>query len=149
MNETEQNKKIEYPKAKWQKEIGIPTNRSIWDGTLNGIADCVHRNAVVHGFHPESQSEDDWLAHMCCNKHAEISELYDAWRSGKLREPCDKADKMKSLGLPVLSCLEEELADLIIRCLDESRRMKVDIARAVAVKHLYNLTRPFKHGKQS
>ncbi len=124
-------------------------NGSIYDATLNEIADDVHANAVLHGFHPEGQNEGDWLAHMCCNKHGEVTELYDAWRSGKLREPCDKAEKMIAMGLPGLNCAEEELADLIIRALDESRRLKIDIARAVAVKHLYNVTRPFKHGKQS
>lgn len=122
---------------------------SLYDGTLNQIADAVHRNAKWHGFHPPEQSEDDWLAHMCCNKHGEVSELYDAWRSGKLRAPCDKADKMVALGLPALTCVEEELADLIIRVLDESRRLGVDIAKAVAVKHLFNLTRPHKHGRRS
>ena len=117
--------------------------------TLDEIADKVHQNAINHGFHNPEQSEGDFLAHMCCNKHAEVTELYDAWRAGKLREPCDKAEKMKELGLPPLNCAEEEYADLIIRVLDECRRLGIDIATAVVMKHKYNLTRPFKHGKQS
>lgn len=116
---------------------------------LSAIAFLVHENAKAHGFHPHTQDIADWFAHMNCNKHAEISELYDAWRSGKLHEPCDKAAKMTALGLPPLTCLEEEYADIIIRCLDEASRWGIDIAKAVAAKHLYNTTRPFKHGKLS
>lgn len=119
------------------------------NANINFIADNVHKNAIEHGFHPEGQDVGDWLAHMCNNKHGEICELYDAWRSGHLHQPCDKAAKMEALGLPPLTCAEEEYADLIIRCLDECRRLGIDIARAIAVKHAYNVTRPFKHGKLS
>lgn len=129
--------------------MNTPQPPSLHDATLDTIADAVHANAIAHGFHDPNQSEGDYLAHMCCNKHEEISELYGAWRTGNLRAPCDKAAKMEALSLPVLNCAEEEYADIIIRVLDECRRLKIDIARAVSVKHLYNLTRPYKHGKLS
>lgn len=119
------------------------------NSSIDRIADLVHQNALEHGFHDPNQNEGDWLAHMCCNKHAEVTELYDAFRSGKLRSPCDKATKMLALGLPALNCAEEELADLVIRALDESRRLNIDIARAIGIKHAYNLTREHKHGKKS
>lgn len=116
---------------------------------LRQLADLVFANAYAHGFHDPNQSEGDFLAHMCCNKHGEISELYDAWRNNTLRQPCDKAEKMQAAGLPVLNCAEEEYADLIIRCLDECSRLNLDIVRAIAIKHLFNTTRPYKHGKLS
>jgi hypothetical protein len=48
-----------------------------------------------------------------------------------------------------LTCREEEYADIIIRTLDQCRRLGVDIQRAVEIKHAYNLTRPYKHGKKN
>lgn len=116
---------------------------------LSELAQVIHKNACEHGFHPPEQNIGDWLAHMCCNKHAEVTELYDAWRSGKLHEDCDKAPKMRALGMKGLTCAEEELADIIIRAIDEAARLGIDIAQAVAVKHVFNTTRPFKHGKAS
>lgn len=107
--------------------------------TLTSIASEVHANAVAHGFHPEGQPLDTWLSNMCNNLTGEVSELWDAARKGGLNLPCDK---------PIgLTCAEEELADIIIRACDMSKRLGVDIQRAVEVKHQYNLTRPFKHGK--
>jgi NTP pyrophosphatase (non-canonical NTP hydrolase) len=117
--------------------------------TINQIADAVHANARAHGFHPEGQTEREFINEQICTLHGEVSELHDAWRSGKLRAPCDKADKMEALGLPPLTCIEEEYADIIIRALDQCRRLNVDIARAIEIKHRFNVTRPFKHGKLS
>ena len=56
---------------------------------------------------------------------------------------------MDDMGLDPLSCAEEELADIVIRVLDVSRRLGIDIMRAIAVKHTYNVTRPFRHGKRN
>lgn len=121
---------------------------SIYDATINDIADQVHRNALAHGFHPPEQALEDWHERMINNCHDELSELHEALRSGTENDLCDKAEKMKELHLPPLTKMEEEYADLIIRLLDQSRRLKLDIARAVAIKHLYNVTRPFKHGRK-
>lgn len=117
--------------------------------SLDAIANAVHRNATAHGFHDLRQSDFDFIAHMGMNTHGELSELYDAYRAGKENDLCDKAAKMSDLGLIPLTNKEEELADLVIRALDISRRLRVDIVRAVLVKHRYNITREFKHGKLS
>jgi NTP pyrophosphatase (non-canonical NTP hydrolase) len=108
--------------------------------TLNKIADVVHKNACAKGFHSEIETEDRFIERACNNLHDEISELHEAWRNGKLRYPCDK-------GIP-LTCLDEELADLIIRTLDISKCLNVDIQRAVETKHKYNTTRAHRHGNK-
>ena len=117
--------------------------------TINEIADAVHANAVAHGFHDAQKTDDDFINYQLNNAHGELCELHDAWRAGKLHHPCDKAEKMMELGLSPLSCLEEEEADTIIRCLDRCRRLGVDIAMAIKIKHAYNISRPFMHGKKS
>lgn len=119
-------------------------------GTLDHIADAVYANACDKGFHPKSETRHQFIEQMSNNLHDEVSELHEAHRNGHLDDPCDKAEGMVELGLQPLTCLEEELADIVIRALDNARHLKVDIARAVDVKHAFNKTRPFRHGgKQS
>ena len=80
------------------------------------------------------------------NAHGETSEFWEAFRRGNLDELCDKAEEMAKLGLPPLTCAEEEIADEIIRALDKAHAFGVDAAKAIATKHAYNLTRPMRHG---
>lgn len=111
------------------------------------MAESVEKNAVEHGFRPMGRCEDrEAIAVFVSNEHGEVSELWEAFRAGKLHEPCDKVEKMRSMGLPALTCAEEELADIIIRALDTSRALGIDIGRAITTKHLYNVSRPHLHG---
>ncbi len=115
---------------------------------LNKMADDVYSVSTLKGWHEHDagKSETEIVAAFVANIHAEASELWEAYRAGKLRAPCDKAAKMESLGMPALTCIEEELADLIIRVLDGSKALGVDIGRAVEAKHAFNATRPQRHG---
>lgn len=117
--------------------------------TLNEIANIVHTNAKIKGFHPEDETIHQFMANQCSNLHGEVSELWEAWRAGKEFDPCDKAEKMTEQGIYPLNCSEEELADIIIRALDLSARLGIDISRAVLAKHQYNMNRPYKHGKRN
>lgn len=117
------------------------------NASLDQIADAVHENARNHGFHDDPNLELFLERHLNL-LHDEISELHDAIRSGKAHNLCDKANKMKDLGLIPVTNLEEEYADIVIRVLDQCRRLGIDIARAVATKHAYNVTRPHMHGKK-
>jgi NTP pyrophosphatase (non-canonical NTP hydrolase) len=106
---------------------------------IKSIALLVHELATRNGFHdgqvPGSREE---VASFVANIHGEVSELWEAFRRGTLNKQCDKP--------ALLTCLEEELADIIIRCLDTAAEHGIDIERAIIVKHEYNCTRPFKHG---
>ena len=125
---------------------------------LNDLRDAIAENAKNKGFKdqmfetltPEQKAgpigELIMAATYTANQHGESSEFWEAFRKGKLHEPCDKAKKMEELGLSGLTCAEEEIADELIRALDKADAFKVDAAKAVAVKHAYNLTRPALHG---
>lgn len=106
--------------------------------SINELVKSIHQNAVDHGFHDIHATEAEWFSAACNNLSREVSELWEAERNGTLRTQCDK---------PVaLTCLEEELADIVIRAMDMAGRMKVDLEQAIALKHGYNQTRPFRHG---
>lgn len=108
--------------------------------TLSQFAVEVEANAVAKGFRPMGRCDDrEAVAVFVSNEHSEVSELWEAYRAGKLHEPCDKP----GLGL---TCAEEELADVVIRAMDASRALGVDLGAAVVAKHKYNLSRPRLHG---
>lgn len=48
----------------------------------------------------------------------------------------------------VKNSLEDELADTVIRVFDLAGWLKIDLEQHIALKHQYNLTRPFLHGKR-
>lgn len=106
---------------------------------LNGLAHAIWNVARLKGF--RSQVGDVDLSTFVANLHGEVSELWEAHRSGQLHERCDKATSEP------LTCAEEEIADIMIRTLDMAADLGVDVDKAVRVKLAYNLTRPFKHGK--
>ena len=114
--------------------------------SLNDMAERVHELAREKGFYEYVETEGQYIERSCNKLHDDVIELHDAYRNGKLRERCDKSDKMEDAGISALSCLEEELADIIIRALDISVKMGVDIGHSVIQKHLFNKTRPYQHG---
>jgi NTP pyrophosphatase (non-canonical NTP hydrolase) len=98
-----------------------------------------HRLACEKGFH--DTPAEGRLAEMVLNAITELTELWQAYRKGELHKQCDKATPAP------LTYLEEELADTLIRVSDIAVALKVDLARACEVKHEFNKTRPYKHGK--
>lgn len=129
---------------------------------LNDLRDAVGKNAEDHGFRDQYRklmSPEQWNGQLgalvraavyTANQHGEASEFWEAFRAGKLDQPCDKAHKMEAAGLPPLTSAEEEIADEMIRLLDKadgvSSEGKINVARAVAAKMAYNASRPFLHG---
>ena len=114
--------------------------------TLDEIADEVHALAWEKGWHSKDEDVDTFLERACNNLHDEVSELHEAWRNNKLYDLCDKTEKMEKLGIIPLSCAAEEMADIIIRVLDNARKLEIDIQSAVERKHEYNKTRAYRHG---
>lgn len=103
---------------------------------LNEWAIVAYQIAADNGFH---SSEPD-MAVFCANLHGEISELWEAYRKKQLDKSCDKLES--------LTCLEEEIADIILRTLDTAQTFGIDIENAVHTKCEYNRTRPYRHGNK-
>lgn len=126
---------------------------------LNDLRDDVYTNAKDKGFKKPPPNtgitQEQWdspafdiirAAIYTANQHGEASEFWEAGRKGKLAETCDKAIGMVSLGLPALTCAEEEIADEIIRALDKAKQFNVDVAKAIHAKMVYNSQRAYQHG---
>jgi len=113
---------------------------------IREMAGLVHVLACTKGWHNAEETEDAFINRCCNNLHDEVSELHEAWRNNRLHEPCDKAEAMSAQGIEPLTCAEEELADIIIRAMDDARKLGIDIESAVVRKHAFNKTRPNRHG---
>lgn len=109
---------------------------------LNELADHVYETARSKGFHDEPVP----MAVSTANLHSEVSELWESFRNGTLNQFCDKSEKMKAIGLEPLTCMEEEIADVIIRALDTAKENGIDAAKAVRMKDAYNKSRPHRNG---
>lgn len=70
--------------------------------------------------------------------HSELSEALEADRKG-----IEHDDK-----IPDFTGMEAELADTVIRILDFAGRHNLRLGEAIQAKLLFNLTRPYKHGKK-
>lgn len=118
---------------------------------LDPAQEQCYAESAAKGWHPNdaapgTEAEIDQISGRLECLHEELSELWSAIRSNALRSPCDKAAKMKALGLPELTNGEEEIADIIIRTLDLAQTHGISARKAVSCKLMYNRSRPHRHG---
>lgn len=104
--------------------------------SVNEFASEVHENAKNHGWWDEERRFGELIA-LC---HCELSEALEQYRKGQPIVGTYNGEDGKPEGIPV------ELADVILRILDMCGRYGIDIGAAIAEKHEYNKTRPYKHG---
>lgn len=118
--------------------------------TLEDWQIVIHQWAIGKGWWDKLKSRPitEVIADKGINIHGEISELWESARAGTLDAPCDKAEKMEQNGCKVLTCAEEELADIFIRLADLAGFMEIDLKTAVEQKHKFNITRPYRHGNK-
>ena len=104
----------------------------------------IHQNAIDHGWwenKPAISITLDEILSKLALVHAEVSEGVEEVRKG--RECCVyRVENGKPEGLVV------ELADAVIRIADLCEALDLDLEQAIVQKHLFNKTRPYKHGKK-
>ena len=81
-----------------------------------------------------------------CDKCGGIGQVSVKTQAGDREIACEKCN---GTGIAICgSRYVEELADIVIRTLDESGRVGANLARAIELKIAYNKTRPYRHGKK-
>lgn len=108
------------------------TNKNDFLMMFETLAQMIHNNAKAHGWHDKEIEEGTAL----CLIHGEVSEAMEAARHGN----------PPSEHIPEFSGIEEELADVVIRCMDWSTKRGYRLGDAIIAKHEFNKTRPYKHG---
>ena len=116
--------------------------------TIREWCAAAYEQSARSGFHDgeHALTARERITTYLINLHGEVSEAWEAFRAGDLAAPCDKAERMAAMGLRPLTCLEEELADIAIRCFDTAQSFGLDLQSSIEVKHAYNGTRARKHG---
>lgn len=114
---------------------------------------AVHDNAVAHGFHDEPLNVPEKL----CLIHSEVSEALESHRSGHpefffMDEYLNVLTPEEAQGVKDETLKPEgiaaELADVVIRVMDLCGALDIDLEAVMRLKHEYNVSRPYKHGKR-
>jgi NTP pyrophosphatase (non-canonical NTP hydrolase) len=108
-----------------------------------------YRNSEAHGFWdgPEKEGGSADNVSIPCKMlllNSEVCELFEAYRKGKLTDPCGKDIQANGRRL---TNEEEEIADILIRLADYCGKRNIDLGRVTLAKMTYNEARPFRHGK--
>lgn len=121
---------------------------------LTKLSLLIHAGNVERGFYEHPATFPD----RCMLIVSEIAEAVEAHREGRTTEhgDVDQACRMSTMEMAtfvgffkdkVKDTVEDEIADAIIRLLDLSGYMKIDIDAHISAKLAYNATRPIRHGK--
>ena len=111
---------------------------------LDKLAKRAYENGEAKGFWEPQQGRNDRVAAVerMASKlaliHSEVSEALEVIRK----------NEVNNLSPHGISCtwLEEEIADVLIRCFDFAHAYGLGLDNAVALKMAYNESRPHKHG---
>ena len=111
---------------------------------LNSSAQLIHRNNVLKGFYDSKKNVGEMLMLVV----TELSEAMEAHRKAKFSVPPIEPMSNEGFLMFVKDTFEDEIADAIIRLLDLSAYMKIDIEWHINQKVNYNTTREHLHGKK-
>lgn len=111
--------------------------------TITAWQKKVHKLAVEKGFYdgtswPDTKLLDQKLLLIV----SEIVEAQTEIRNGHDAQSIyESSDGLKPEGFGI------ELADAVIRILDLAQYLNIDLEQCMTLKHEYNRSRPYKHGK--
>ena len=143
---------------------------------LGKLAEEIHKNSVEKGFWKDHMDIDSivvnhmdesgtaeylrsvvdkaFIAQKVMLIVSELAEAIEALRDDKFVMPYmfdlvrEKEFDSELFERTIKNSFEDELADVIIRLLDLSSHMKINIDEQIRLKMLYNKTRPHLHGRK-
>lgn len=98
----------------------------------------IHKNAVQHGWYDSKGAKN--FGELLMLVVTEVAEVMEEYRNGRLMKETYVNKNGKMCGIP------SELADIVIRVMDICGYYNIDLEQAIAEKHEYNKSRPYKHG---
>lgn len=90
------------------------------------------------GWNENRSSVAEIVAHL----HAEVSEIWEAWRMGDSLTEVKTDENGKLVGIPT------ELADVVIFIMNFCSQNGIDLEKAILEKNSYNSSRPYRHSKK-
>lgn len=107
--------------------------------SINEWCKEAYENSKNHGFH---EGENENIGEKIALIHSELSEALEEVRKSHDLDEVYFKENGKPEGFSV------ELADAVIRIFDLCGTYNLDLERAIELKHEYNKSRPYKHGKK-
>lgn len=104
--------------------------------SLLDMAEEVYQNNVNKGWYDDQRSFLEAMALL----HTEVSEAVETWRDIGFEKRTDASGKPDDVG--------SELADVLIRLLDDCYRNGIDLEAEYERKMAFNRTRSYRHGNK-
>ena len=130
-----------------------------WKGSLEAVADDIHKTAVEHGWWDDLARMQQQIG----NAVAPLDEIAKsrhqaelAYQLSKMMLICSEvSEAVEGLRdhnkaddkLPQYKMVEVEMADVLIRVFDLCKKFDWNVIDAMLDKMEYNKSRPYKHGK--
>lgn len=117
---------------------------------LNESAKIILENNIEKGFNNPNYNIGELLMLIT----SELGEALESHRQDKLSDwdsynkDIDKLGENESFRIHIKDTFEDEIADAIIRLLDLSARLNIDLEKHINAKVMYNKSRPYLHGKK-
>lgn len=121
---------------------------------INKLAAEIYANAKDKGFYEDGKANN--IGERLCLIHSEVSEALEADRKNNHADKLAAGDVLlfsddevfkQQFKNHVKDTFEDEIADVVIRCLDTAAHLNFDIEKHIEAKMRYNSLREKMHGK--
>lgn len=139
----------------------LPFNAKLIESAIQSLQEAVHKNSKDKGFYEGTFNVSEKLM-------LAVSELSEAQEADRANNYSDGRQDMLFFNdvfirneikpgselfidyfkTNIKDTVNDELADAVIRIFDLAEALNIDLARHIIMKHVYNTTRPHKHGKK-